>query len=120
MRTKTAKNLATAEGINGTKSSPMEVDEDDIEEDDTNGVEEVVGSLKRKLSSGPEQSRRLHPRLEDNFVGRKRAATTVDENTVARWVLSLEMLIKGKVKMGRQVRPTTIYTTKRILLKLNL
>lgn len=104
MRIETAKNLAIAEGIDGTKSSPMEVDEDDIEEDDTNGVE-VVGSLKRKLSSGSEQNRRLHPRLEGNFIGPKRAATTVDENTVAGWVLSLEMLIKGKVKMGRQVCP---------------
>lgn len=117
-RTETAKNLETANVINGMKLSSMEIDVDVIEED-TNGVE-VVGSLKRKLSSGPEadeQSRRLHPRLGDNFVGPKRAATTVDENTVARWVSSLEMLIKGKVKMGRQVRPTTIYTTKRILLK---
>ena len=116
-RTEAAKDLATADGINGRKSSLMEVDVDDIEDDDTNGVE-VVGSLKRKLSSEPdERNRRLHPRLENNLAGPKRAAMTVDENTVTRWVSSLEMLIKGKVKMGHQVSPTTIYTTKRKSLK---
>ncbi len=87
---------------------PMDI-EDVAEEVVANGVEDVR-SLKRKLlseSGANEGSRRTHPRLEDNLVGSRRTITTVDEKTVKRWVASLEVLIKGKVKLGRQVR---IYT----------
>lgn len=101
----TAEYLTSAVGI---ERSVMGVDEDNIE-DVADGVE-AAGSRKRKASSDPEgdkQSRRAHPKLEDKFFGPKRAVTTVDEKTIAKWVASLEMLVKGKVKMGRRVRPIT-------------
>ena len=81
----------------------MDIEVDVAEEVITNGARDV-GSLKRKLlseSGEDEGNRRAHPRMEDNLVGSRR---TVDEKTIKRWVACLEVLIKGKVKLGRQVR----------------
>ncbi|KAK2462311.1 hypothetical protein APHAL10511_005617 [Amanita phalloides] len=59
--------------------------------------------VKRKLSLGSgedEERQRTHPRSKDTSIGTPVVA--VDERRVRRWVALLEVLVKGKVHLGRQ------------------
>lgn len=61
-------------------------------------------TLKRKLSASGDEDTRKHPRLQDGVPGAKshRPGTKLDKDAIAKWVASLEVLIKGKVKLDRQ------------------
>ncbi|KIL67353.1 hypothetical protein M378DRAFT_302161 [Amanita muscaria Koide BX008] len=63
------------------------------------------GTLKRRLSASGDEDSRKHPRLQDGVPGAKshRSGTwKLDKDAIAKWVASLEVLIKGKVKLDRQ------------------
>lgn len=70
-----------------------------------NGVE-TPGRLKRKLSPGPEENSRKYPKLQDGALdarSHKPGAWRIDKDLIAKWTAAIEVVIKGKVQLGRQV-----------------